>query len=105
MSREMMNLGKSARQVSVAKHLGMVPIVSIKASSFFKPSFWTIFIPLKGANELREKMHAELYNLSTNCLQVEANQSGHFVWIDQPNIIVDAVKIVLNQIDSSNRLQ
>jgi pimeloyl-ACP methyl ester carboxylesterase len=105
MSREMMNLGKSARQVSVAKHLGTVPIVSIKASSFFKPSFWTIFIPLKGANELREKMHAELCNLSTNFLQVEANQSGHFVWIDQPNVIVNAVKIVLNKIDSSNRLQ
>jgi len=101
MSREMMNLDKSARQVSIAKHFGTLPIVSIKASSFFKPSFWTIFIPLKGANKLREKMHAELCNLSTNCLQIEANQSGHFVWIDQPNVIVDAVRTVLKTIDSS----
>jgi len=105
MTREMMNLDESARQVSIAKHFGTLPIVSIKASSFFKPSFLTIFIPLKEANNLREKMHAELCNLSTNCLQVEANQSGHFVWIDQPNVIVNAVKIVLEKIDSSNCFQ
>ncbi|OLP15789.1 alpha/beta hydrolase [Leptolyngbya sp. 'hensonii'] len=105
MSREMINLDKSACQVSVAKHFGTVPIASIKANSFFKPSFWTIFIPLKDANKLREKMHLDLCNLSTNCLQVEAGESGHFVWIDQPDVIVDAVKTVLNKIDSSSRLQ
>jgi pimeloyl-ACP methyl ester carboxylesterase len=101
MTREMMNLDKSARQVSIAKNFGTVPIVSIKASSFFKPSFWAIFIPLKDVNQLREKMHVELCNLSTDYLQVEANQSGHFVWIDQPDVIVDAVRTVLNKIDSS----
>ncbi len=100
MSREMINLDKSARQVSIAKLLGAVPIVSIKANSFFKPSFWTLFIPLKGANQLREKMHAELWNLSTEYLQVEASKSGHFVWIDQPDVIVDAVRTVLNHPES-----
>lgn len=101
MSREMMNLDKSARQVSIAKDFGKIPIVSIKASSFFKPSFWSIFIPLKDANKLREKMHIELCSLSADYLQAEANQSGHFVWIDQPDVIVDAVKTVLNKIGSS----
>lgn len=105
MSREMINLDKSARQVSVARQFGTIPIVSIKASSFFKPSLWTIVIPLKGANKLREKMYLELCNLSTNWLQVEANKSGHFVWIDQPDVIVNAVKTVLNKIDSSGRPQ
>ena len=95
MSREMMNLDTSARQVRVANRLGAIPIVSIKASSFFKPSFWTIFIPLKGANELRETMHGELSQLSSDCLQVEASKSGHFVWIDQPDVIVEAVKTIL----------
>jgi pimeloyl-ACP methyl ester carboxylesterase len=101
MSREMMNLDKSARQVSIAQHFGKVPVVSIKASSFFKPSFWTIFIPLKGANQLREKMHIKLCSLSTDCLQVEASKSCHFVWVDQPEVIVDAVKTVLGKISSS----
>ena len=101
MSREMINLDKSARQVSIAKPFGRLPIVSIKASSFFIPSFWTIFIPLKGANQMREKMHAELRHLSTNFLQVEASKSGHFVWIDQPEVIVDAVKTVLAKVKAS----
>jgi hypothetical protein len=38
----MLNLNKSA-SVSIAKHFGTLLIVSIKASSFFKPSFSTIF--------------------------------------------------------------
>ncbi|MGQ4647012.1 alpha/beta fold hydrolase [Lyngbya aestuarii] len=97
MSREMLNLNKSARQVSIANQLGSMPIVSIKASSFFKPSIWTFFIPLRGANQLREKMHRELRNLSTNFLELQANNSGHFVWIDQPNLIVDAVSILLEK--------
>jgi pimeloyl-ACP methyl ester carboxylesterase len=99
MSREMLNLNNSARQVSIAKPLGTMPVVSIKANSFFKPSLWTVFIPLQGANHLREQMHIDLGNLSTSCLQLQANRSGHFVWIDQPDVIVEAVKIVLDKVD------
>jgi pimeloyl-ACP methyl ester carboxylesterase len=102
MSREMINLDKSARQVSMANHLDSRPIVSIKASSFFKPSFWTRFIPLKDANQLREKMHEDLCSISTDFHQVEAHKSGHFVWIDQPDVIVDAVRIMLNRINASH---
>ena len=101
MIREMVNLEESARQVSVAKNLGALPIVSIKASSFFKPSFLTFFIPLKSTNKLRDKMHVELSKLSTDCLQLEASNSDHFVWIDRPDAIVDAVNILLDKIDYS----
>jgi pimeloyl-ACP methyl ester carboxylesterase len=100
MSREMINLDKSARQVSIAKDFGRLPIVSIKASSFFKPSFWTFFIPLQEANQLREKMHIQLCNLSTDFVQVEASKSGHFVWLDQPDVIVDAVKTVITKVSA-----
>ena len=97
MSREMINLEQSARQVSAAKLLGEVAIASIKAHSFFKPSFWTIFIPLNSANQLRDKMHIELANLSTDFVQIEAERSGHFIWVDEPNLIADAVRIILDQ--------
>lgn len=102
MSREIINLDKSARQVSIARHFGTVPIVSIKASSFFKPSFWTIFIPLQGANQLRDKMHRELGNLSKKFLQIDASKSSHFVWVDQPDVIVDAVKAVVTKARESD---
>ncbi|NET32540.1 MAG: alpha/beta hydrolase [Cyanothece sp. SIO1E1] len=102
MIREMVNLDTSARQVSVANHLGAVPIVRIKASSSFKPNFWTPFIPLQGANQLRDKMHVKLCNLSQNWLQFEASKSDHFVWIDQPDVVVNAVRTILDKINSSH---
>jgi pimeloyl-ACP methyl ester carboxylesterase len=97
MSREMLNLDQSARQVRETTHLGGTAIASIKASSFFKPSLWTRFIPLRGANRLRDQMHIELCNLSTRCSQWHADRSGHFVWVDQPDVIMDAVKWVIDQ--------
>ncbi|MEH2192158.1 MAG: alpha/beta hydrolase [Nostoc sp.] len=101
MSREMLNLSASGREVIIANQFGDLPIVNIKANSFFKPSFWTLFIPLQGANQLRNQMHVELLKLSTNCTQLQASESGHFVWVDQPDVIIDAVKIVLNKVDLS----
>jgi pimeloyl-ACP methyl ester carboxylesterase len=98
MSREMLNLEASARQVSIANHFGTMPIVNIKANSLFKPSFWTFFMPLERANQLREQMHAELLRLSADCLQIQARKSGHFVWLDQPDVIFDAVKTILNKV-------
>lgn len=102
MLREMVNLDKSARQVSIADRLSNISIVSIKAHSFFQPSFWTIFVPLGSANQLREKMHLNLCNLSTDCLQIQADRSSHFVWIDRPDIIIEAVKLILNKVTPSH---
>ncbi|MFN6210441.1 MAG: alpha/beta hydrolase, partial [Microcystis sp.] len=77
-----------------------LPIVSIKANSFFKPSLWNRFIPLKSAYQLREEMHLELGKLSKDFLQIQADKSGHFVWMDQPDVMIDAVKILLDKINS-----
>ena len=97
MIREMLNLERSAGQVAIANDFGSMPLVNIKANSFFKPAFWSFLTPLKAANQLRDEMHINLCNLSTNSVRLEANKSGHFVWIDQPDLIVDAVKIVLEK--------
>lgn len=101
MSREMINLEKSGRQLSTAAHLGTLPIVSIQSASFFTPSFLTLFVPLKMANRLRVQMHHALEQLSTNCQTVEARQSSHFVWIDEPEVMVEAVKRVITMAQSS----
>ncbi|MEO1185552.1 MAG: alpha/beta hydrolase, partial [Cyanobacteria bacterium J06636_27] len=82
MVQEILTLDISARQVSKANQFGDLPIVSIKADSFFKPSIWTFVLPLKAADQLREKMHAELLKLSSDCIQLQAPRSDHFVWVD-----------------------
>ncbi|MFP4099592.1 hypothetical protein [Coleofasciculus sp.] len=40
-------------------------------------------------------MHAELLKLSSNCTQIAATRSGHFVWVDEPEIIVAAIQTIL----------
>jgi pimeloyl-ACP methyl ester carboxylesterase len=101
MTREMIDLDRSGRQVKQASTLGALPLVSIKSHSFFKPSVWTVLLPLKGANNLREQMHEQLLRLSTNATQVQAEQSSHFVWVDQIDVLVNAVKVVLEKIKIS----
>ncbi|MBM0743369.1 alpha/beta hydrolase [Phormidium sp. CLA17] len=97
MAQEMWSLDTSGRQLQAVESLGSLPIVSIKANSFFKPSLWTRFIPLEAANRLRDEMHQELLKLSTDCTQLQAETSGHFVWLDQPEVMIQAVKILLEK--------
>jgi pimeloyl-ACP methyl ester carboxylesterase len=98
MTREMLDLDTSAQQVSRMRENFSFPIVSIKASSFFKPAWWTRLLPLQEANQLREQMHQDLLKLSTNCIQLQASESGHFVWVDQPEVITQAVQIILDEV-------
>ena len=95
MAQEILGLDKSGQQMQRADNLGNLPIVTVKAKSFFLPSFFTLLMPLKAANRLRDRMHDELAKLSTHHTQIKADQSGHFVWIDQPEMIVRAVQELL----------
>ena len=95
MAREIWGLAESGRDVSSAEDLGDLPIVSIKSKSFFKPELWTRLVPLKQIDRLRDQMHEELLKLSTRSEQLPANGSSHFVWIDEPEIIIAAVNKIL----------
>jgi pimeloyl-ACP methyl ester carboxylesterase len=100
MCQELFWLDQSGREVALAKDLGDLPIVDIKSASFFRPALWTKVMPLGQANQLRDRMHEKLMQLSTNTHQIAATKSGHFVWIDQPELIVKAVVWVMAQIDA-----
>ncbi|MDJ0581641.1 alpha/beta hydrolase [Crocosphaera sp.] len=96
MAREIWNLETSATQVKKANNLGNIPLISIKAKTFFNPSIFTFFLPLKAINKIRNIIHDELLKLSSNSSQILANKSSHFVWIDEPEIIISAIKQILN---------
>jgi pimeloyl-ACP methyl ester carboxylesterase len=98
MWREMWNLNISANQVRESGKFGVLPIVSIKASTFFHRSGFNFYMPVKAADKLRGKMHDELLKLSINCTQIQAHKSSHFVWVDEPEIIVEAVQTILHKI-------
>jgi pimeloyl-ACP methyl ester carboxylesterase len=97
MARELWNLEKSANQVKVANSFSDLPIINIKANSFFKRSPWNFYLPLNQVDEFRDKMHVNLLQLSNNTTQLSASQSSHFVWIDQPQIIITAIEQLISQ--------
>jgi hypothetical protein len=45
-------------------------------------------------------MHLELGKLSRDFMEIQADKSSHFVWMDQPDVIIDAVRILLDKINS-----
>lgn len=97
MAQELINLDLSSQQVSIAKDF-TIPIVSIKSQTFFQSSIFTGLLPLKTIDRLRDKMHHGLSTLSEDFTKISADRSSHFVWTDQPETIVQAVKQLIAHI-------
>jgi pimeloyl-ACP methyl ester carboxylesterase len=95
MGREIWNLDNSGRQLQVADDLGDLPIISIKSQTFLRPLFGLKFLSLPTADRVRDRIHIDLLKLSTNSQQLAAANSSHFVWIDEPELIVKAVALAL----------
>lgn len=99
MTRELWNLHSSGRQVALANNFNGVTITDIQAKSFFKKSFFTFLLPLKTVDNLRAKIHNHFRQLSERYIHIPANQSSHFVWIDEPELIIKAVKTICSNIN------
>lgn len=99
MAREMWDLDTSGRQLKVASDLGNLPIVSIKSQTFLRPLFGIKLLSLATADRVRDRIHLNLLKLSTDTKQILAQRSSHFIWIDQPEQIVEAVANLLAKID------
>jgi pimeloyl-ACP methyl ester carboxylesterase len=99
MGQEMWDLDQSGRQLRSADNLGDLPIISIKSQTFLRPLLGIKFLSLPTADRVRDRIHQALLQLSTNTRQVLANRSSHFVWIDEPEIIINAVAELLRNIN------
>ena len=95
MAREIAQLDTSSRHLKVANEFRSLPIVNIRAKSFFKPSWFSRWLPIKEIEKVRSQMHIDLMTLSTHCTQLPAEHSSHFVWIDQPEVIIQAVDLLV----------
>ncbi len=95
MAQEIWGLDRSAEQVAVAENLGDLPIISIKSKYFFGPSIVTFLLPIRMMDRLRDGMHDSLGKLSRDVTQVAAGESDHFVWVEEPEIIIRAVQEIL----------
>jgi len=92
MYREVRDIKQSSQQMKQAGTLGNMPLVVITVSNFLKRSYLTAWLPLRQTDESWKKMQDELVKLSSNSKEIIAEKSGHFVWIDEPEVMVQAVR-------------
>ncbi|MGV0024990.1 alpha/beta fold hydrolase [Phormidesmis priestleyi] len=100
MCREMLSLNTSSRQLRSAQNFGNLAIVNIQAKHFLRPSVGLFSFLIPFADRLRDQMQSKLSKLSTNVSQLSADQSSHFVWVDQPQVIVQAVQQLLHKVSN-----
>lgn len=93
---EMKAFRASAAQTAATESLGDIPLAVLshdptKRSNELPPDL------AQPANEAWEKMQEELAHLSTRGTQTIARNSSHYIQIDRPDIVIEAVRMVVNQ--------
>lgn len=92
---EMKAFDESARQTAAAATLGDLPLAVLshdpdKPSADLPPDL------AKPTNEAWEKMQEEMAHLSTRGTQAIAKGSAHYIQIDRPDVVIDAVHSVVD---------
>jgi pimeloyl-ACP methyl ester carboxylesterase len=99
MAREMSSLDTSGKQLQVTNDLGDLPVINIKAATFLRIPLPSIFWGwlMNPADRARDQIHLALAKVSTNSQQLLAPNSSHFVWVDQPEIMIEAVERMIDR--------
>jgi pimeloyl-ACP methyl ester carboxylesterase len=93
---ELKAVSESSAQTTATPSLGDMPLAVLshdpeKLSSEFPPDL------AKPINEAWEKMQEEMAHLSTRGTQTIVKNSSHYIQIDQPDAVIDAVRAVVEQ--------
>jgi pimeloyl-ACP methyl ester carboxylesterase len=87
---------ESAAQTAATGPFGDLPLAVLshdpdKPSNDLPPEL------AKSVNELWEKMQEDLVHLSNRGAQTVAKNSGHYIQIDRPDVVIDAIRSVVDQ--------
>lgn len=93
---ELKSFPESAAQTAGTGPFGDIPL-AVLSHDPDKPSADLPSDLTKPTNEAWEKMQEELPHLSTRGAQTIAKNSGHYIQFDRPEIVIDAVKSVVDQ--------
>lgn len=88
----------TAGQTGMTGSLGDLPLIVLTATG---PTWWPEMPPTVNPANFRKmwlKLQTDLTKLSTNSRQVFADRSSHFVNFDQPELIVDAVRQMIETV-------
>jgi pimeloyl-ACP methyl ester carboxylesterase len=93
---ELKAVSKSAAQTAATGSLGDIPLTVLSHD----PDTPQPDLPealVKPTNDAWQQMQEELAQLSTRGTQVIAKNSGHYIQIDRPDIVIEAVRKVVDQ--------
>ncbi len=93
---ELKAISESAAQTATTGLLGDVPLVVLSHD----PDMPQPDLPddlVKPANDAWQQMQQELAHLSTTGKQVIAKNSGHYIQLDRPDLVIEAVHSVVDQ--------
>jgi len=93
---ELKSFPESAAQTAATGSLGDLPL-AVLSHDPDKPSADLPADLAKPTNDAWEKMQEELGHLSTRGTQVIAKNSSHYIQIDRPDVVIDAVRNVVQQ--------
>jgi pimeloyl-ACP methyl ester carboxylesterase len=94
---ELKAISESAAQTAATGSLGDTPLVVLSHDPA-TPQFDLPEDLVKPANDAWEQMQEELTRLSTRGKQIIATNSGHYIQFDRPDIVIEAVRSVADQI-------
>jgi pimeloyl-ACP methyl ester carboxylesterase len=93
---ELKAFSESAAQTAAASSLGDIPL-AVLSHDPDKPSADLPADLARPTNDAWEKMQEELAQLSTRGSQTIAKNSSHYIQIDRPDIVIEAVRNVVEQ--------
>jgi len=94
---ELKAISESAAQTAATGSLGDTPLVVLSHDPA-TPQFDLPEDLVKPANDAWEQMQEELTRLSARGKQIIATNSGHYIQFDRPDIVIEAVRSVADQI-------
>jgi pimeloyl-ACP methyl ester carboxylesterase len=93
---ELKSVSESAAQAATTGSLGDLPLVVLSHDPD-KPQPDLPEDLVKPTNDAWEKMQEELTQLSTRGTQIIAKNSGHYIQLDRPDLVIEAVRQVVVQ--------
>ena len=94
---ELKSFPESAAETAATGSLGDMPL-AVLSHDPDKPSADLPADLAKPTNDAWEKMQEELAHLSTRGTQAIAKNSAHYIQIDRPDVVIDAVRDVAGQV-------
>ena len=78
--------------------LGDKPLVDVTAGTSMPPQ------TAEKSHDKYAELQAKLLSLSANSRQLIAENSGHFIIIDRPDVVIDAIRQVVQSVRNNTKL-